>query len=51
MNSNNDWPYGTEDDQLLYKTLKKQGVTIEEIFEEEDILANIRIKSEAFGIL
>ena len=49
--NNNEWPYGTQDDELLNKINNKSDITIEEIFEEEEILTNIRIKGESFGTL
>lgn len=50
MNNNNDWPFG-EQDEFLAKFTSKSDVNTEEIFEEEDILTTIRLKSEAFGAL
>jgi hypothetical protein len=51
MSSNNEWPFSPGEDEFLTKINNKPDITIEEIFEEEEILTNIRIKNESFGNL
>lgn len=45
-----EWPYG-EKDLLLEKIGDKIDVTLREIFEEEDVMTYIRMKSEEYGPL
>ena len=51
MNSNNEWPFSATEDEFLAKIANRTDLTIEEFFEEEEILTNIRIKNESFGNL
>ena len=51
MSSHNEWPYSAGEDEFLSKIGNRTDLTVEEIFEEEDILANIRIKNETYGNL
>lgn len=45
-----DWPY-SEKDAFLEKVENQPVITLEEIFNEEDMLMNIRLKSDEYGNL
>lgn len=51
MSMNNEWPYSNGEDELLSRLNSKPGITLEEVFEEEDILTHIRMKNDSFSNL